>query len=100
MATIQERAIRSRRAAHWQRNIGSIRIHSWSVRTSLVEATLLGSPLADHARELRIRALGELMCAAQTRVMRARCWYLMRQEINARSGAQVRLLEGALGLTA
>jgi hypothetical protein len=32
--------------------------------------------------------------------MRARCWYLMRQEINERSEAQMRLLEGALGLKA
>jgi hypothetical protein len=100
MTTAQERAIHSRRAAHRQRNIGSIRLHSWSVRASLVEAPLIGRPLVDHARELRIRALGDLMCAASTRVMRARCWYLMRQEINERSEAQMRLLEGALGLKA
>lgn len=99
MTNTQERAIRSRHAARRHRDIGSIRLYSWSVRASLLVAPLIGLPLVDHARELRIRALGDLMCAAKTRPLRAVCWRLMRAEILARSEAQMSLLEGARGLT-
>jgi hypothetical protein len=100
MTTAQRHVTRLRRAARRQRKVGSIQLHSWSVRASLIEAPLIGRSLVDHARELRINALGDLMCAAKTRPLRAVCWRLMRADILARSEAQMSLLEDARGLQA
>jgi hypothetical protein len=93
-------AIRSRRAAYRQRHIGSIGLMQWSMRTAQLVAPIARQSLDDAARELRIHALGDLMCAAQTRTFRVRCWQLMRAEILARSDAQMRRLEAAMGLSA
>ncbi|HDR9878280.1 TPA: hypothetical protein QDE50_14590 [Burkholderia cenocepacia] len=82
------------------RRVGAIQLRSWSMRAATVSAAALGRSVDDHARELRIDALGRLMCAAGTRVLRARCSHLMRLEILHRSAAQVRRMEDALGLPA
>ncbi|WP_258047687.1 hypothetical protein [Burkholderia pseudomallei] len=73
-------------------------MRSWSTRAAIPAAAALGRSVDDHARELRIDALGRLMCAAGTRVLRARCSHLMRIEIRHRSAAQVRRMEMLRGL--
>ncbi|CAJ2828970.1 hypothetical protein LRP76_01390 [Burkholderia pseudomallei] len=80
------------------RRVGAIQLRSWSTRTAIPAAAALGRSVDDHARELRIDALGRLMCAAGTRVLRARCSHLMRLEIRHRSAAQVRRMEMLRGL--
>jgi len=72
----------------------------WSVRQpEPVEIT--GQPRSDYERELRISALGNLMCSdCATRLWRRVCCYEMCREIRARSEAQLNLLEGARGLQA
>ncbi|WP_175855022.1 hypothetical protein [Burkholderia anthina] len=80
------------------RRVGAIQLRSWSTRAATVSAAVLGRSVDDHARELRIDALGRLMCAAGTRVLRARCSHLMRLEIRHRSVAQVLRMEAALGV--
>ncbi|AJY14117.1 hypothetical protein K6W16_10465 [Burkholderia dolosa] len=80
------------------RGVGALHMRSWSMRVAAVSATAVGRVPDDVAREIRITALGQLMCAAPTRALRARCCYLMRQEIARRSAAQVRLMEEAAGL--
>ncbi|KVP18858.1 hypothetical protein WL78_23990 [Burkholderia ubonensis] len=82
------------------RRVGAIQLRSWSTRAAILSAAAFGRSVDDHARELRIDALGRLMCAAQTRVLRARCSYLMRLEIGRRSAAQIRCMEDAMGLLA
>ncbi|KVS37440.1 MULTISPECIES: hypothetical protein [Burkholderia cepacia complex] len=82
------------------RRVGAIQLRSWSTRAAIRSAAALGRSVDDHARELRIDALGRLMCAAGTRVLRARCSYLMRLEIRHRSAAQIRRMEDAMGLPA
>jgi hypothetical protein len=80
------------------RGFGALQMRAWSMRVAAVSAAAVGR-VPDHvAREIRINALGQLMCAATTRVLRARCSYLMRHEILRRSAAQVRLMEEAAGL--
>ncbi|WP_261509146.1 hypothetical protein [Burkholderia multivorans] len=79
-------------------HVGAIQLRSWSTRAATLSAAALGRSVDDHARELRIDALGKLMCAACTRVLRARCSYLMRSEIRHRSTAQIRLMESQRGL--
>ncbi|EDT04256.1 hypothetical protein BamIOP4010DRAFT_2225 [Burkholderia ambifaria IOP40-10] len=80
------------------RRVGAIQLRSWSNRTASLSEAALGRSVDDHARELRIDALGKLMCAASTRVLRARCSYLMRSEIRYRSAVQIRLMESQRGL--
>ncbi|WP_175812961.1 hypothetical protein [Burkholderia contaminans] len=80
------------------RGIGTLQMQSWSMRVAAVSAAAVGRVPGDVAREIRIEALGQLMCAATTRALRARCCYLMRHEIARRSAAQVRLMEEAAGL--
>lgn len=80
------------------RRVGAIQLYGWSIRTAVVSAQVIGRSFDDHARELRIDALGRLMCVAGTRVLRARCSYLMRMEIRHRSAAQIRRMEDAMGL--
>lgn len=80
------------------RRVGAIQLRSWSTRAAILSAAALGRSVDDHARELRIDALGRLMCAAGTRVLRARCSHLMRVEIRARSAKQVERMEAASGL--
>ncbi|KWO06049.1 hypothetical protein WM26_31070 [Burkholderia cepacia] len=81
------------------RGVGALQTRSWSMRVAAVSAAAVGRVADDVAREIRINALGQLMCAATNRVLRARCSYLMRHEIRRRSSAQVRLMEEAAGLT-
>lgn len=78
--------------------IGRLRLNGWSMRVAAVSAAAVGRVPGDVAREIRINALGQLMCAATTRVLRARCSYLMRHEIRRRSAVQIRLMEEAAGL--
>ncbi|OXJ00910.1 hypothetical protein CFB41_17020 [Burkholderia sp. AU33803] len=78
--------------------VGGVRLHGWPTRATAPAATALGQFIDDHARELRIDALGRLVCAARTPVFRARCSYLMRLEIRHRSAAQIKRMEHALGL--
>lgn len=80
------------------RGVGALQMRPWSMRVAAVSAAAVGRTPADVAREIRIDALGKLMCAAPTRILRARCSYLMRHEIQRRSAAQVRLMEEAAGL--
>lgn len=80
------------------RRVGAIQLRSWSTRAAILSATALGRSVDDHARELRIDALGRLMCAAGTRVLRARCSHLLRLEIRHRSAAQIRRMEVQRGL--
>jgi hypothetical protein len=93
-------ATHSCRVAYRQRHIGSIGLLSWSMRTAQLAVPIAGQSLEDTARELRIHALGDLMCGAQTWSSRVRCWRLMRAEILARSDAQMHRLEAAMGLSA
>ena len=90
--------IRSRRAAYRQRHIGSIGLMQWSMRTAQLVAPIARQSLDDAARELRIHALGDLMCAAQTRAFRTRCWLLMRAEIQARGEETIQRMEREQGL--
>ncbi|TAM02183.1 MAG: hypothetical protein EPN70_17540 [Paraburkholderia sp.] len=80
--------------------VGGVRLHSRSMRTAASSAAAFGQSIDDHARELRIDALGRLVCAAQTRVLRARCSHLMLAEIRTRSAAQIRRMEAALRVLA
>ncbi|CAJ3303556.1 Uncharacterised protein [Burkholderia pseudomallei] len=80
------------------RRAGAIRLQSWSTRAAIPAAAALGRSVDDHARELRIDVLGRLMCAACTRVLRARCSYLMRLEVRRRSTAQIQRMEMQRGL--
>ncbi|WP_213768985.1 hypothetical protein [Caballeronia sp. dw_19] len=91
-------AIRSRRAAYRQRHIGSIGLAQWSTRTAQLVPPIARQSLDDVARELRIHALGDLMCAAKTRAFRVRCWQLMRAEIMARADSQIKRMEREQGL--
>ncbi|WP_176113535.1 hypothetical protein [Burkholderia cepacia] len=63
------------------RRVGTIQLRSWSTRAAILSAAALGRSVDDHARELRIDALGRLMCAAGTPVLRARCSRFMRMEM-------------------
>ncbi|KVR92145.1 hypothetical protein [Burkholderia vietnamiensis] len=80
------------------RGVGTLQMRSWSMRVASVSAAAVSRVPDDVAREIRIGALGQLMCAASTRILQARCCYLMRHEIHRRSPAQVRLMEDAAGL--
>lgn len=92
-------AIRSRSAAYRQRHIGSTGLSQWSMRTAQFVPPMVHQSLDDVARELRIHALGDLMCSAQTRAFRVRCWQLMRAEIVARADSQIKRMEREQGLT-
>ncbi|WP_244128054.1 hypothetical protein [Burkholderia gladioli] len=78
--------------------VGRMQLHGWSMRVAVVVAPALGQRVGDCACELRIKALGRLMCGARSRAMRVRCCYLMSQEIRARSPEQISVMEAAAGL--
>ncbi|AXF07294.1 hypothetical protein CUJ91_04690 [Paraburkholderia graminis] len=89
MTTLQER-VRAPLA------VARPRLDVWSVRQAeSVEIT--GQARADYERELRISALGNLMCAdGATPLWRRVCCHAMRQEIHARSPNQRLAMELAL----
>jgi hypothetical protein len=72
------------------------RLDAWSIRQAeSVEIT--GHARADYERELRISALGNLVCAdGATALWRRVCCHAMRQEIRARSSGQRLAMELAL----
>ncbi len=72
------------------------RLDAWSVRQAeSIEIT--GQARADYERELRISALGNLMCAdGATALWRRVCCHAMRQEIRSRSADQRLAMELAL----
>ncbi len=72
------------------------RLHAWSIRQA-ESAEITGQARADYERELRISALGNLMCSdCATRLWRRVCLSEMVREIRARSADQRVAMELAL----
>lgn len=72
------------------------RLHEWSIRQA-GDVEVTGSARADYERELRISALGVLMCSpAATPLWRRVCKAAMYREIRSRSDDQRAVMELAI----
>lgn len=86
------------RSVRWKRRFAGPKLRIWSI--GLVEdqlPELMGQARADYERELRISALGNLMCAdCATPLWRRVCKHRMYREIRARSADQRVAMELAI----